>query len=324
MPKVRVYVPTYQRHIMLARALKSLVAQTYNDWVCEVHNDDPADKFPEKLVKEIADPRIIIINHEKKQGGAKTINNCYAPTSENFISILEDDNWWEPDFLEEMVKAVNKNKHATVFWSNMKIWIEKPDGSFEDTKEFTNKNKANNEFIEYWWPCRQQILGAVHSNGACLVRSGPLVDFRIPDVPLATIESFRERMFPQPLIFVNKPLANFSVTLKTAREGGNPKWVEALTALAATFFKYSKWSQKEKEDEFSIGKTKYPPNTDIFLNAALVEKKCRFFFRLASPIDLLKWSIRHLMRPQTFFKILLSRKTNKKMWAFLETNMQKK
>ena len=49
MAKVRVYLLTYRRNHLLPRALKSLLAQSFTDWVCELHNDDPADLFPARL-----------------------------------------------------------------------------------------------------------------------------------------------------------------------------------------------------------------------------------------------------------------------------------
>lgn len=48
--KVKVFVPTFRRPDMLARALSSLEAQTYRDWVAEVHNDDPYDNQPQAIV----------------------------------------------------------------------------------------------------------------------------------------------------------------------------------------------------------------------------------------------------------------------------------
>src|ERR1700739_258820 len=39
--QVRVFVPTYRRPKLLPRALDSLLAQTFTEWECEVHNDDP-------------------------------------------------------------------------------------------------------------------------------------------------------------------------------------------------------------------------------------------------------------------------------------------
>ena len=52
MATVRVYVVTYRRPLTLRRALNSLRSQTCTDWICELHNDDPADLAPGKLVDE--------------------------------------------------------------------------------------------------------------------------------------------------------------------------------------------------------------------------------------------------------------------------------
>jgi len=64
---------------MLQRALKSLCSQSFKDWVSEVHNDDPDDRYPSELVAEIEDPRIRIVTHTKNLGGANTMNAFYAP-----------------------------------------------------------------------------------------------------------------------------------------------------------------------------------------------------------------------------------------------------
>ena len=222
---------------MLPRAIESLVNQTFTDWQCEVHNDDPEDRFPGQLVGKIGDRRVQIYNHPKNLGGAATMNAFYAPAKEEFVSILEDDNWWEPGFLEEMVRAAESYPHVSVFWSNMRIWQEGPGGTFADTGKTIHPNGRDGIYEEIPWGDARQVMGAVHSNGACLIRSGAQRDYRIPQVPFATIEMFRERCFPHPLVLVRKPLANFSVTLESERKNDHlVEWGEATAMLTATFF----------------------------------------------------------------------------------------
>jgi glycosyltransferase involved in cell wall biosynthesis len=102
----RIFLTTYRRHATLPRAIDSLLKQTVTDWICEVHNDDPSDPFPRQLVEEIGDPRIKIVDHAKNFGATYTFNLPFQPVQEEFVSILEDDNWWEPDFLEVMIKTM--------------------------------------------------------------------------------------------------------------------------------------------------------------------------------------------------------------------------
>lgn len=93
MPTVRVYLLTYRRGHLLPRALTSLRAQTFVDWVCELHNDDPTDEFPSKLVAETADPRIHYVPHESNLGPNRTFNLVFQPCAETYVCLLEDDNW---------------------------------------------------------------------------------------------------------------------------------------------------------------------------------------------------------------------------------------
>ena len=109
---VRVFVPTYGRPQLLRRALASLCAQTLAEWVAEVHNDLPGDPTPAQIVAEVADPRITLVEHRENLGGTATFNLFFRPSSEPYYSILEDDNWWEPEFLERMLGI----------WTRTKTW----------------------------------------------------------------------------------------------------------------------------------------------------------------------------------------------------------
>jgi len=322
MARVKVYLPTYRRHEMLPRAIESLVNQTFTDWQCEVHNDDPEDRFPGQLVGKIGDRRVQIYNHPKNLGGAATMNAFYAPAKEEFVSILEDDNWWEPGFLEEMVRAAESYPHVSVFWSNMRIWQEQADGSFIFTGKETYPEKTGKTYEEFWWPDERQIFGAIHSNGACLIRSGPNKDYRIPQVPIAAIEWFRERAFPQPLLLVRKVLANFSITQNTERKKDHESLGEALAALAAAFFSKANWPEEKMRKLFKKEREKNPPSTNSLLNAALLEPKARIFLRLAKVKEIIRWIAGLLIRPKVLFGLLTTKHNHSDWWDFLDKNTE--
>mgnify|MGYP006276881467 CR=1 FL=1 len=318
MARIKVYLPTFRRHGMLPRAVKSLLNQTFSDWQCEVHNDDPEDPFPGELVVKTWDPRIRIVNHPRNLGGAATMNAFYAPAKEEFVSILEDDNWWEPGFLEEMVRAAEKHPHVTVFWSNMRIWQEQADGSFAFLGKTTYPEEHGKTYQEFWWPDERQILGAIHSNGACLIRSGPGCDFRIPAAPFASIEMFRERIFPQPLLLIRKPLANYSLTHLTERSRDGVRWGEAQAILCATFFKHAGWPTLKMKNLFDAGRKKNPPTTHAYLNAALIGPACRPFFNFATSQEKIRWILSLLKRPGMLIGLLRAGDARLAWWNFLE------
>lgn len=318
MAKVKVYLPTFRRHGMLPRAVESLRSQTFKDWICEVHNDDPSDNFPEELVMKVADPRIRIVNHPVNLGGAATMNGFYRPVKEEFVSILEDDNWWEPEFLQDMLKAADRHPYVTVFWANMKIWQEKKDGTFYFTGKTTHPTDGQTLYEEFWWPSAEQLLGAVHSNGSCLIRTKPDGDYRIPKVPQAVIENFRERAFPQPLLLVCSQLANFSLTQTSGRGRDIGEWGESLAVLAATFIANANWPSEKMRKCFAEERAKKPSPINSLLNAALLEPKARIFFKLASGNEIIRWVGSLLKRPKVLARLLTSKQNHFEWWSFLE------
>jgi len=309
---------------MLPRALESLRSQTFKDWVCEVHNDDPIDKFPEELVARVADPRISVVNHPVNLGGAATMNAFYAPCKEEFISILEDDNWWEPEFLEEMLRAAEKHPNVMVLWANMKLWKECKDGSFIFTGRTTYPEEGI-AYEEFWWPDERQIMGAVHSNGACLIRNKLDTDLRIPPTPLAAnIELFRERIFPDPLLLVRKPLGNFSITLSTDRSANDWSYGIAMALSTAAFVREAGWPRERLARIFRHGRTHTPPPTNTFLNAALIEGSARYFFLFATSKELLRWIAGLAKRPRFLLKLLRAKRECAEWWEFLRSNTAQK
>lgn len=230
----RVYLSTFRRPKLLPRALNSLLAQTFDDWICELHNDDPCDGSPSELAARVADPRITIVNHPRNLGPTASFNLFFKRIQEPFFTLLEDDNWWEPDFLETMTTTLANYPEVQVAWANMRYWQEEPDGTWSDTNRNIWETQETEPRLMHW-PDRRQIHAALHSNGAMVARS----NFEYFPVPASTnfgaIEAFRERSFVHPLLFVPRRLANFALTSTTARPGDAADWIQTVTVLTGTF-----------------------------------------------------------------------------------------
>jgi hypothetical protein len=201
----------------------------------------------------------------------------------------------------------------------MKIWKEEADATFKDTGKMIHPWDGKKIYEEIAWPDPRQIMGAVHSNGACLIRAGGESDYRIPKVPFATIEMFRERCFPHPLLLVRKPLANFSITLSTERANDkSTHWGEATVILAATFFRQAAWSMSEMKKFLIQGRQKQPPLTNTLLSASLIEPKCRVFYQTATLREKLRWMLGFVRRPSFPFLLLLSKRFHPDWWKILD------
>ncbi len=300
---------------MLARALASLRAQTCTDWICEVHNDLPGDPEPARLVAALGDPRFTVIEHAANLGGTGTFNLFFQPPAEAFYSLHEDDNLWEPEFLATMVATAAAHPDVAIFWANMRVAEEMPDGSLRDTGRTLWPVTAGVRRFEWGQP--EQVCGALHSNGAALFRSRPGDDFRIPTVPFGVIEPFRERMFPHPILLVTQPLATFTLTRETARSQDAAEWAEMQAMLAATFFTNHGWTEAEIEAHWQRARAQTPPATTALLLATFADPArgaLRRHARLRDWWIVLRGFVR---RPGLFFRLRQSRSRHADWWRFL-------
>lgn len=317
MATVRIYLPTYRRPAMLARALRSLRAQTFPDWICEVHNDAPDDPGPGQLVRATRDNRFVIVEHERNLGGTAAFNLFFHPTQEPFYTLHEDDNWWEPDFLTSMLETAARFPAVTVFWSNMRIWQEVADGTIRDTGGHVWPETSGAPRLMPWGHPRQ-LFGAMHSNGAALFRSHPGQSFVTPSVPFNLMEMFRERMLPHPLVFHPRPLAHFLLTRDSERARDPREWALLQTMLLATFLKHAPAGTTHTRELWQEARASMPPRTTILLLAALVEPKCRALLPSARLLDWFRFARGMIRRPGILRTVLSSRREHADWWTFLD------
>ncbi|MEO0903114.1 MAG: glycosyltransferase, partial [Bacteroidota bacterium] len=111
-PFCEVRVTTYKRPDLLKRALTSLQEQTYPFWKAIVLDDSP-EREGADVVRKINDLRIIYRANPKNLGRNKNID--FAFQSRNIIGgryacILEDDNYFFPDFIESNIQSLTREK----------------------------------------------------------------------------------------------------------------------------------------------------------------------------------------------------------------------
>lgn len=102
--KVAIITRTKDRPILLERAARSVASQTYENYVWVIVNDG-GDIEPVKSVirNSAVDPRKIILCSNKYSLGMEAASNTGVKASESdYIIIHDDDDSWEPDFLQEM------------------------------------------------------------------------------------------------------------------------------------------------------------------------------------------------------------------------------
>jgi glycosyltransferase involved in cell wall biosynthesis len=240
---VRIYVVTYRRPHLLERALRSLLAQTHTAWLAEVLNDDPSDASVPKLINGLSDPRIRLSLAARHRGGTGNFNHAFRSVVEPYASILEDDNWWEPSFLEIMLGALEPRKSIVMALANDILWQEQPDGSWINTGKTiwpaTNGVEA--------FDCRplDKCGSAKLCNSAMLFRTAGAETFQTPEsIPIDVTEHFRERVVPHPVLLVRNPLVNYGNTLVSHRSKGRKMWAQYQILLIGSVFKLAQESER--------------------------------------------------------------------------------
>jgi len=231
---VRVYLFTYRRNDLLPRALNSLLRQTHTNWVCELHNDDPDDTFPGELVAHVNDSRIVYVRHERNLGPTRTFNYAFRPVREGFVSLLEDDNWWEPEMLARLLPVMAQHPEVNLAWVNSRLWRETDDGSWQPDGTIWPDDRGDPIAI-FHPPAPRQACRAIHSHGAMVLRVlGETMFPCPPTMPIFAIEPVRERAYPGPLLLVREPLANFAITRHSWRRETADENLQILVLLAQT------------------------------------------------------------------------------------------
>lgn len=108
---VSIIIPTYKRATMLHRAIASALEQTYsNIEVLVVSDNEPDDEFTAQArmtVESFNDSRVRLITQEKHVNGAVARNVGIKASKGEYISFLDDDDYYERDKIERQVALLS-------------------------------------------------------------------------------------------------------------------------------------------------------------------------------------------------------------------------
>jgi glycosyltransferase involved in cell wall biosynthesis len=319
MAQCRIYLTTYRRNELLRRSLKSLLAQTFQDWVCELHNDAPDDFFPSELVSGLNDPRITYVPHPQNFGPVKSFNLFFKPIDEPFFSLLEDDNWWEPNLLERLVHLLELNPSADLAWANMRYWNEKEDGSWEKTTRTVWDRQIYTRPKGFRWPDVRQVYEANHSIGSMVVRTSAHTTRPVPEsLPFFAIDPVRERLYPSWLILEPDVLANFALTRQTARKTSVTENTQATVLLAWSFFKHTRVDESFDTQVWKKAQGWPVRHSNILIIAALLAGRYSYLLRYAGAFDWLFFLASWIKRPLRMFRLFRSQRDFPELATFLD------
>jgi glycosyltransferase involved in cell wall biosynthesis len=115
MARVSIITRTVDRPQLLGRMLDSLLDQHYTDWECLIVNGGPAPLVQQLIAARPAlANRVRLLPFENPQPGMRGIplNHGIAHSTGELITILDDDDTWDPAFLQRMVTTLDSLPQA--------------------------------------------------------------------------------------------------------------------------------------------------------------------------------------------------------------------
>lgn len=113
---ISVIIPLYNKEKYIARTLKSVLQQTYQDFEIVVVDDGSTDAGAD-VVKNINDSRIRLIV-QQNSGVSAARNRGIQEANGEFVALLDADDEWKPEYLATQIMLVEQYPQCDVFATN--------------------------------------------------------------------------------------------------------------------------------------------------------------------------------------------------------------
>jgi glycosyltransferase involved in cell wall biosynthesis len=124
-PRLTIGMPLYNNARTLERAVRSLLRQTFTDFVLLLSDDGSKDDTA-RIARELAaeDPRIVIVQQPVNLNYGNFRYVLEAADTELFVFAAGDD-WWEPEFLEACVALLDEQPDAVLVTPLVRFFPDK-------------------------------------------------------------------------------------------------------------------------------------------------------------------------------------------------------
>jgi glycosyltransferase involved in cell wall biosynthesis len=215
-----IIIPLYNKEKYIAKAIESVLQQTFSRFEIIVVNDGSTDNSLETVerISKLTNQQINLIN-QPNQGVSAARNNGVKAASFDYIAFLDADDWWHPDFLKSLKELTDDFPDAGIYASA--YYTIKNGKSKQSVFGLRNNYKGYlNYFTAYsfaWWMPLTSI-SVVIPKEIYVKQQGFKESLKFgEDVDLWLRISLASK-----IAFINKPLAyyNQDVDLKSRALGG--------------------------------------------------------------------------------------------------------
>ncbi|MEY4568335.1 MAG: hypothetical protein RLY14_3305 [Planctomycetota bacterium] len=119
-PTISIITPSFQRAATLARAIRSVQAQSFTDYEHLIIDDGSTDGTRE-LIRQIADPRIRYIRFDSWQGANAARNAGIEAAQASWLTFLDSDDAFLPHRLQATVNRIEQSDVTPLIISSFQV-----------------------------------------------------------------------------------------------------------------------------------------------------------------------------------------------------------
>lgn len=119
--KFSVIIPLYNKAPYVAKAIGSVLSQTFTDFELVIMDDGSKDDSYTLAAKAIEGRYNCRLYRQHNSGVSMARNKAVAHSQGEYLCFLDADDWWEPTFLEEMSKLIADFSEAGIYGTNYTI-----------------------------------------------------------------------------------------------------------------------------------------------------------------------------------------------------------
>lgn len=117
---VSIITPCYNSEKFIAETYQSIKDQIYNDWEWIIVDDASTDKSVE-IIKSFNDDRVKLFEQKVNKGASEARNKGLNLAKGRFITFIDSDDLWLPNFLEKTINYLTNTKEELVYASYKRV-----------------------------------------------------------------------------------------------------------------------------------------------------------------------------------------------------------
>jgi len=122
-PKVTVYIPTYNYGVYIQKAVESVLKQSYDDWELIIIDDGSTDETQAILAQFKEDPKIRIY-HQKNKGLTKANNRAIKAARGKYVMRLDADDYLDENALLVLANALDCRSEVALVYPDYYVVSE--------------------------------------------------------------------------------------------------------------------------------------------------------------------------------------------------------